>query len=184
MAAGDLTTLTAAKDWLSIKTDANDALLTRLVSAVSQFIQTWLDRQIAVQDYTEMRDGHGGNRLAFANYPVTAVAAVLVDGRAIPASPDFLTPGYRFTPTMLILEGYVFTRGSGNVALTYTAGYAATPLELEQACLELVAARYKERDHIGQDAQSMQGQNVTFSTRDLPADVATVLGNWKKVMPV
>jgi hypothetical protein len=180
----DLTTLANVKDYLNLTSDGADVLLDRLISAVSGFIQTWLGRQISSQAYTEIRNGHDGLQMTFANTPVTAVASVKVDGLVIPAAADYSSRGYRFTHSALVLNGYSFTRGLGNVELAYTAGFTTTPPELEQACIELVALRYKERDHIGQDVASMQGQNVTFSTRDMPASVKTVLQGFKKVVPL
>ena len=51
MAFGDLTTLADVKAWLQTGQAAfpatDDALLTRLVVAASQYIQTWLNRQIS-----------------------------------------------------------------------------------------------------------------------------------------
>lgn len=183
--SADLTTLENVKEWLGIlETEADDTLLARLITAASQFIQTWIGRLIASQGYTEVRDGHGGRRLIFANYPVTAVASVKVDGVAIPAANGALAAGYRFTATFLSLTGYAFTRALGNVELAYTAGYAATPPELEQACIDLVALRYKERERIGQVSASLAGQTVTFSQKDVPDGVRTVLNAWKKVVPL
>jgi uncharacterized phiE125 gp8 family phage protein len=185
MAAGDLTTLHSAKQWLNLTTtDVADELLERLITAASQFIISLMDRQIASQNYTEIRDGHGGQALVFANYPVTAITLVKVSGKVIPPAADALNSGYRSNGKLLMLQGYQFTRGLGNVELAYTAGFAATPPELEQACLELMAVRYKERDHIGQEAASMQGQNVTFSTKDMPDSVKTIVQHWSKVVPV
>ena len=52
MAFGDLTTLADVKAWLQTGQSAfpvtDDALLTRLITAASQLIQTWLNRQIAL----------------------------------------------------------------------------------------------------------------------------------------
>ena len=63
MAFGDLTTLGDVKSWLQTGQNAfpatDDALLTRLITAASQFIQTWLNRQITLQDWIETRDGLG-----------------------------------------------------------------------------------------------------------------------------
>jgi hypothetical protein len=95
MAFGDLTTLGDVKSWLQTGQNAfpttDDALLTRLITAASQFIQTWLNRQIASQDWIETRDGLGNafgpseTRYQFAAFPVTAVNRVVVDGVMIPA---------------------------------------------------------------------------------------------------
>src|SRR5215475_696282 len=60
MAFGDLTTLADVKAWLQTGQSAfpstDDALLTRLITAASQLIQTWLNRKIALQDWIEVRD--------------------------------------------------------------------------------------------------------------------------------
>lgn len=182
----DLTTLANAKQWLGLPEASTDdeALLTRLISSASEFIQTWLNRDIASQDYNEARDGTGGNRLVFAEYPVSAVSSVLVDGRAIPKAENILSVGYRFTDTMIILNGYVFTKGYGNVELSYTAGFASIPLELEQACIELVSLRFKERDRIGHQSKSLAGETVTFFIKDMPDSVLTILRNYRRVVPL
>ena len=103
----------------------------------SQYIQTWLNRRIAVADYVEVRDGNGGQSLQFACFPVSAMLSLTIDGIAIPPAPP-LSPstgpiaGYIFSPTQLSVRGYRFTRRIQNVAFTYTAGYPSTPPEIAQ----------------------------------------------------
>jgi uncharacterized phiE125 gp8 family phage protein len=183
MATGDLTTLANVKAWFSppLATSSDDALLTRLITAASQFIQTWLGRSFATQSYSETRDGDGGQKLAFAHGPVTAVTSVTVDGIAIPVASAPQTPGYVFSPGVLyLIGGYCFRRGAQNVAVTYTAGYAATPPEIEQACIELVALRYRERDRIGQVSKNLAGEVVSFAQKDMPPDVQTLLEQYRR----
>lgn len=191
MAFGDLTTLADVKAWLQTGQnafpDTDDALLCRLVTAASGFIQTWLQRQIASADYREIRDGTGGQRLAFANFPVTAVLSLTIDGLQIPPAPaaSGFTAGYLFTPTELALRGYVFTRRAQNIAVTYTAGFAAIPPDVSQACIELVCLRYRERVHIGETGRALGGnETVTYSQADMSADVRTLLAQYRLVAPV
>jgi hypothetical protein len=191
MAFGDLTTLDDVKAWLQTGQnafpDTDDALLARLVTAASQFIQTWLKRQIAPSDYQEKRDGTGGQRLAFANFPVSAVLSLTIDGLVIPPAPSgtAFTAGYVFTPTELALRGYVFSRRAQNVIVTYTAGYAATPPDVAQACIELVCQRYRERVHIGEAGRALGGNEiVTYSQTDMSVDVKTLLAQYRLVTPV
>ena len=84
MAFGDLTMLDDVKAWLqtgqSAFPDTDDALLARLITAASRFVESWLGRPIAAADWQEVRDGTGGQRLAFANIPVTAVLSLSIDG--------------------------------------------------------------------------------------------------------
>jgi hypothetical protein len=191
MAFGDLTTLDDVKTWLqtgqSAFPDTDDALLTRLITAASQFIQTWLKRQIASGDWQEVRDGTGGQRLAFANSPVTAVLSLSIDGlQILPAPSDGgFDVGYVFSPTELALRGYVFTRRAQNVLVTYTAGYAATPPDVAQACIQLVCQRYRERTRSGEVSRAMGGgETVSYSHQDMSDDVKLLLSQYRIVAPV
>jgi hypothetical protein len=191
MAFGDLTTLDDVKAWLQTGQnafpDTDDALLARLIGAASGFIQTWLGRQIAPADWQEVRDGSGGQRLAFANVPVTAVLSLTIDGLVIPPAPTDggFTAGYVFSPTELALRGYVFTRRAQNVIVAYTAGYAATPPDIAQACISLVCQRYRERTHIGEAARALGGvETVTYAQADMSADVKLLLAQYRVVTPV
>ncbi|MDE2229908.1 MAG: phage gp6-like head-tail connector protein [Alphaproteobacteria bacterium] len=185
MATGDLTTLANVKAWFAppLTTTGDDALLTRLITAASQFIQAWLGRTVAETAYTETRNGFGGTRLFLRNRPVVSVASLTVDGNAIAPSSGAGQPGYLFDDSSVYLAGYAFSRGQQNVTIAYTAGYAATPPELEQACIALVALRYKERDRIGQVSKNLAGEVVSFTQKDMPADVQTLLDQYRSVVP-
>jgi hypothetical protein len=207
MAFGDLTTLGDVKSWLQTGQNAfpttDDALLTRLITAASQLIQTWLNRQITSQDWIEMRDGLGNLlgpsdvRYQFAAFPVTAVSRVVVDGIVIPAIP---TPaqsataavgtiaaqsGYLFTPTQLVIRGYAVPRKAGCVSVQYTAGYAEPPADLSQACIELVALRYRERGRIGEVTKAIGGgQTVSYSQKDMSDSIKTLIQQYRRVAPI
>ena len=182
MATGDLTSLANVKQWLNINNTNDDALLTRLVTAASQYIQTWLNRQIASQSYTDIKDGNGKTKIFFNQYPVTAVTNLVIDTVTIPPSPDGIQPGYTFDARMLYLIGYATCIAQQNVSVTYTAGYATTPPEIEQACIELCAFRYRERDRIGQSSVSAAGETTAYTITDMPKSVATILSNYKRVI--
>jgi hypothetical protein len=194
MTYGDLTTLSDVKAWLQVGQSAfpptDDALLARLITAASQYIQTWLNRRIAPADYTEVRDGTGGQRLQFACFPVTAVQSLTIDGIPIPPAPPpapgtGLTAGYMFSSTEIALRGYYFTRRPQNVVMTYTAGYPVTPPELSQACIELVALRYRERTRVGEVSKALGGgETVSYAQKDMSAATATLLQQYRAVAPV
>ena len=187
MAFGDLTTLADVKAWLQTGQAAlpttDDALLTRLVSAASQYIQTWLNRQIASADYLEIRDGTGGHRLQFACFPVTAVLSLTIDGQDVPAAAN--AAGYRFSSTQLSVRGYSFKRGAQNVVIAYTAGYSMTPPEVAQACIELVSLRYRERTRIGEISRSLGGaETVAYAQKDMSDAIKTLLQQYRLVAPI
>jgi hypothetical protein len=190
VAFGDLTTLADVKGWLQTGQAAfpatDDALLTRLVAAASQYIQTWLGRQIGLADYLEMRDGTGGHRLQFACFPVTAVLSLTIDGQVVPvAAASFNAAGYRFSSTQLSVRGYRFNRGAQNVVIAYTAGYSTTPPEVAQACIELVSLRYRERTRIGEISRSLGGaETVAYAQKDMSDAIKTLLQQYRVVAPI
>ena len=189
MAFGDLTTLADVKAWLQTGQAAfpatDDALLTRLVTAASQYIQTWLNRGIVSADFLEVRDGTGGHRLQFACYPATAVLSLTIDGQAVPAAASFNAAGYRFSSTQLSVRGYRLNRGAQNVVIAYTAGYSTTPPAVAQACVELVALRYRERTRIGEVSRSLgSAETVAYAQKDMSDAIKTLLQQYRLVAPI
>lgn len=189
MASGDLTNLADVKSWLqtgqSTFPTTDDALLTRLITSASQYIQTWLNRQIAMMDYLEVRDGTGGHRLQFACFPAAAVLSLAIDGQAIPPATAGDAAGYSFSPTQLVVHGYRFNRGTQNIMISYTAGYSVIPSDIAQACIELVALRYRERNHVGEVSRALGGaETVAYLQKDMSDGIKTLLQQYRLVAPV
>jgi len=192
MATGDLTTLENAKLWLNIdSSNANsDVLLSRLITAASKLLIVWLDRNSLLSaSYSDVLDGNGHDGLHLKNWPITAVSSVTVNGIVVSLSTDGRTNGYVFDDKFLYIlpatnVGH-FQKGIRNVLVSYTAGYAEVPFDVEQACIELVALRYRERDRIGKKSESLNGQQtVSYSTRDLGDDIRKMLKNYRGVVPL
>lgn len=183
----DFTTLAEVKQWLGIPTinTTDDALITALISGYTAHVKDWLSRDILSASYTDTYDGFGGNTQPLSEYPVTAVSSVSVNGVAIPpAGSSFTTPGYRFSSTAVILQGYKFTEGSANVAVSYTAGFATVPPAIARAVCELVAFRYREKDRIGLNSKTLSGEITSFITDEYPKSVKFLLTQYKKMVPV
>lgn len=179
----DLTTLANVKSWLTIATTTDDAILTRMVTSVSNYIQSWLNRSFAVATYTDIHNGSGtGYQLALHEYPIISVSSVTISGNIIPASPDGIQPGYMFDARGIYFNGYQLTKGLQNVRITYSAGYAVTPPEIEQACIELISLRYRERSRIGEVSKSIGGEVISYTQKDFPDGVKTILNNYKRVI--
>lgn len=69
--------------------------------------------------------------------------------------------------------------------VAYTAGYAATPPDVAQACIELVCQRYRERTRIGETSRAVSGgEIVTYSQQDMSAHVKLLLAQYRIVAPV
>jgi hypothetical protein len=195
---GDLTTLANAKAWLNIQTTTDDLLITRLITAISAYAQTWMNRQILTQTYAEKRSGTGSNTMALANYPCTAVSSLVIAGQTINMSPDGMQAGYIFDDQFIYLVGNAFASSNFpssapgkfpkwpplGVHIAYAAGYDVVPPEIEQAVIEWLSLRYTERTRIGQSSKSLAGETVSFIVKDMPDSVKTVLTNYRKIIPV
>ena len=146
-----LTCLNNVKTWLNISTMTDDDLLSNMIIAFTDAIMSYCERAtFAATAYQEMRDGVGNQRMTLRNWPVIAVSAVQVFGgqgfggnqfgqsglpngvQNIPASSGFGNQGFTLepwdgsgagSPQRVILSGYNYPRGTGNVQITYRAGY-------------------------------------------------------------
>lgn len=178
-----LTTLASVEQYLSMPPgNADEALLTALIGAVSTAIETYCSRVFETASYTEMRDGRGERRMPFLQSPATAVSGLVISGETIPAGDAFRTPGYYFSPTMLMLTGYCFCRGLGNVTISYTAGFASIPADLAQAANELVGLRYKEIGHLDKVSEGLPGMSTSYVMKDMRASTKMVLDQYKRVV--
>lgn len=201
---GDLTTAEAAIAWVQGSADApltaaDIATITNLVTPASEFIRTYLNRNIAPADYEELRDGLGNDNFVFANFPVTAISLVVINGVTIPAVPHtppappgmavatFLNgqAGYLFTPTRLVIRGYRVPRLPLCVTLRYTAGYATVPADLAQACLEIINLEFVERQRAGLISETAAGiGSQTYKVTSMPSRTQLDIDNYRAVAPV
>lgn len=175
----DFCTAAQVKSYLGLTVATDDVLIGSLVSAVSAWIETYLSRNIANATVIETLDGTGTAKMTVQHYPITSLTSVTVDGVAVNSA--YLK--FR-NATIQRTDGYAFPLRS-QVALNYTAGYSTIPLDIAQACVEIVAWRYKERDRIGQSSKSAGGaETVAYQTTAIPASAKTILDQYKRRGPL
>lgn len=159
----------------------DDDLLGKLVTRASTLFNTECNRPTGLlqQTVTEKRNGNGNDILVPYNWPITAVSALYLNNNLTAASSDGIAAGYLFADRALYLVGgLVFTSGRLNVSLSYTFGYSVIPYDVTQAVAELVASRYRRRGHYDQDSQALNQQVISFSRKDIPPEVQTVINNY------
>lgn len=182
----DLTTLAAVKAYAGVTNSNDDALISNLITAYSQWVRSYTSRDFTIQQYNIWRSGRGNAALVVPDYPITSVASLTVEGRSIPAAPSWGAFGYRFTDTEVMLSGgCVFPVGRNNINLVFSAGYANVPADITQAVTELVSLRYRMKgDKLEWTSKSLAGETVSLNTRDMPASVATVLKMYTNPVPL
>ena len=183
-----LTNYADVKAYLNLTTDNDQALIIRLIGAASNFLQTYLNRNLESATYAETRNGTGNNRMMLFNDPVTLVSSVTVNNQVILPAVDSVSSGYIITDSMLHLRWYLFTRGIQNVVVVYTAGYSISPDMIpdgiQQVCVDLVALKYKERDRIGENNKTFGGVTVSYRTWDLTKGQQGMLNQYQRRTPM
>lgn len=65
----------------------------------------------------------------------------------------------------------------------FTQGLPEVPADVEFACCELVALRYKEKERIGEVSKNLGQQTVTYSQKDISDFGRTVIDQYRRVTP-
>ena len=189
MTTGDLTTLDNAKWWINIATNGSYDILMRLITAASAFLINYLNRNVLTATYTaEKYHGNGSESLHLNSWPIQSISNLTINGSVVPPSSDGLSNGFVFDDKYVYLlpgtSQCAFSKGRMNISVTYVAGYDAVPFDIEQACLELIGLKFKEKDRIGIQSQSMNGQQTTsYTPRDLGKDTKAMLQNYRDIVP-
>ena len=164
----------------------DDVILGRLINQTSQYIKGKVQRELTLNTYSEYYSTESGqNRVCLNEYPVNTVYTVTLDGVAIPESTNLSMAGWTLqSPNLLVFRNMVVASGVNNIYVSYSAGFSSPPVDIEQACIELTAWRYRERDRIGQENKSINGESVSFITNksNLP-HITDILDDYKRVTP-
>ncbi len=180
-AAIDLTTLENLRQFLAVKNTGDDELLSSLITRASQLMESACSQSLKSKSIVESFDGSGGFRQFVSASPIISVASVVIDGISIPfAGTSVSAAGYRIGREHIIRNLEQFPVGISNVVISYTAGYATVPADLEQACIHLAAYWYRKNTHIGEVSKSMAGGTTTYDTSDIPADVKLTLNDYTR----
>jgi hypothetical protein len=195
MADQDLTTLDAVKLWLAIPStqpQADDTLAGLITSTSADFMRATGRTDFLADDYAEIREGDGGQRLVMRHWPINTVGAPFKIGAAtITESADQIAPGYYFDEDLdperrneIYLVGYSFTDGA-LISIPYNAGYETPPADVRQAVTEWVAARYKGRPGAQLNSQrEAGGEHVTYDREaPMPPTTAAVAERYKRCWP-
>ena len=65
----------------------------------------------------------------------------------------------------------------------FTKGIPDIPADVEFACCELVALRYKEKERIGEVSKNLGTQTVSYSQKDISDFGRSIINDYKRVTP-
>lgn len=160
--------------------------------------------------FSETYDGSGSAQQFLRHWPIVSVESLYINGVQIPQSTAwgvlgwYIDSGMRSlvlrngtntsSPVLALSINYywdaIFDKGTGinrgNVQVNYTAGYSATPPDITEAAIEMVAVNYRRRDWIDQAEQSMAQGAGTVRYRDweLPPRVLRCMKRYMRLAVV
>jgi hypothetical protein len=198
----DLATLANVKLWAGVTSATEDVTIQDAITAFSLHILRLTGRGTAdgsvvaaspltsIVPYDEFYDGNGNDRLPLRNWPINSVVSVNDSGRVITAATSLSGPGYVVDQSkkFIVLRGFYprilqrgyyragFTLGTQNIEVSYTAGFAAVPYDLDMLTRKVVALNYKSRGWIGMKSQAMAAGagTVSYEWKIDPIDCATI----------
>ena len=161
--------------------------------------------------FNEWYDGSGSAEQFLRHWPVQSVTLLQINSVQIPQSTGWGSLGWVVGPSQrsIVLRNgsnsaspapgvgtyyywndLTFSKGAGgnrlNINVQYTAGYTATPPDITEACIEMVAVNYRRRDWIDQASQAMAQGAGTVRYRDweLPPRVLKCMRRYARLAPV
>ena len=181
----DLTTLAAFKAYAGVENDNSDPLIERLVTAYSEAVRQYTNRDFTLGSYSRTFDGRNHTRQLLPQYPIRSVSAVQVGTSVVPARASFGLPGFAFDETSVILSGHRFERGEANILISWTAGYDTVPADIEEAVLKWIAVSYANRgDKAGWSSMTLAAQTVSLITKSMPDTVRGILDQRARKVPL
>jgi hypothetical protein len=135
------------------------------------------------------------------HWPITVITTLTIGGNAISESSNKIAPGWYLDQDIdpeltwnIYLNGFAFTDGAA-VALAYEAGYMqpgaavtppeiALPEDIEQAVLDWMSYRYKNRPNVTTtQRRSSEGESAQTEIIDAPPNVLSVIERYTRERP-
>jgi hypothetical protein len=128
------------------------------------------------------------------DYVLTPSTASDSDGSGFPFADlgvTFNATGLALTPVasapasgQYAFSGGAYTFNQADNGKTVTMNYDYIPGSVEQACIEMVGLKIKQRDNIGVQSRTMANETVTYTDRDMTRSVQGLLTPYNRRIPV
>lgn len=186
----NLITLKEFKDAEGIQSPKDDYKLTRIIESVSQMVKTYCANSFVdfystnkVEVFSMDWDSYA---VQLTESPVNNI--VSVETRDQPDANYATLPTDKWyleaaTDTVVSINGTAYSnwpRGVGSVKVTYTAGYASTPVDLQIAVIDLINYYFKDEHKARRTIQGATMENAPSGDgRGFPDHIKRVLDMYK-----
>jgi hypothetical protein len=158
------------------------------LNMLSEFADTYIDRELLAKDHTEYHDGTGTPELMLDHYPVNSTSATIsafIDWDFEFTSDDKIDADDLFVDDergILLYQNRVWPRGYRNVKVIYNAGYNSVPYDLQLSIQEAVAYFWERRQQKmwAKESISKGETSVTRVVSSLPQPVREVWDRYRR----
>lgn len=160
----------------------DQARVETLINAASASANLYTGRLLAARSHTETLDGTGRTTILLPEYPVNSITSLYVDGdRSFGATTEVTDYQYYDEGEIYYSGGFPDIRKC--VRITWNAGYATVPEDLQIAIAEIVQWYLGRFDGDGVGVTAIQNPDgiVTRYERDIPFSARMRLNRYKKV---
>lgn len=181
------TSVASCKTQLGITDTSQDTFLEQLVNRSYKILEIYCGRKMKAADYTEYLDGpddESRDTLLLDQFPINSVASLYDDldrafgSETLVAATDYVIYKERGIVKLFRNES-AFQKGIQNIKITYNAGYATIPGDLEDACIQMVEFMFNRARTSGFDAASLGGKSETYDKDEIPAAVKRTLRHYR-----
>lgn len=163
----------------------DDDLIRFSINSATDFLESETQRFLGPRTgIVEYQDGRGQNVILLKQWPVNALTEIRIDNSSLFLA-DTVQPLADYAlvdDNMALLRiNSTFHRGYRNIKITYSAGYATVPSDLQEAALWTMFWKFKTRNagDIGRTTQTKEGESTSYS-QEAPADVKNAIARYKR----
>ncbi len=164
-------------------TDSNPSVLSTdeklyefLINAISDKIKKICDRDLEAATYTEYYDGKGTNYLLLKQWPISQVSSIY--SRSVGSGGETLIDSSYYDINYDNGEIYyvgnfstgLFSQGSRNYKVSYTAGYTDIPDDLKLICVKAVVNEFNKSKKDGNFKAEKLG-DYSYTVSNIDADL-------------
>lgn len=188
--AGAWTSLNRLKRHLHIglSDSSKDDFLEEIINSSYKVLERHIGQALLQATYTEFYDGDDSNILILKKWPVISVTSVHVDSERDFDSDDLVDSGDYVVDTELgIIEIFQaegsgptwFAKGTKNIKVIYSAGFASIPADFAQVGTEYAAWIFNRSGTEGFDSASLGAKTESYDKAFLPAQIIWKLDQLK-----
>jgi len=178
-----LVDLLTAKNHLGIDSAdvSSDSSVILWINGVSDWFKNKTHRQLRASSIVEYQNGNDLDEMHTKQWPVSASVEIYIDtangytaDTKVPASSVI----YDLDQGLMTLLGYIFTKGTKSIKLSYVGGYSDIPADLQMAALIMIDKI--KNPQTSASSVSVAGGSLVFLDEVAPKFVLDVIERYER----